>query len=25
MEEVKKVEPWNENNYGLYAFVDCNY
>ena len=25
MEEVKKVEPWNENNYGLYTFVDCSY
>lgn len=25
MNEVNKIERWNEHNYGLYTFVECNY
>jgi len=25
MQEVNEIEPWNEDNYGLYTFVECNY
>lgn len=24
MKEVNEIEPWNEDNYGLYTFVECN-
>lgn len=25
IQEVNKIETWNEDNYGLYTFVECNY